>query len=348
MRLRPRHEGFILPTVLVTISVVTLIFLLAMTALASLTREAAEARARVRFLQDAMTFEARLALLGATERLGPTGLLIGAPLPPGEFQTLSPEEDAAFRAGMAAARDLRFDGRPYRIGDSAAVRIRDQAGLINISRLTGVEMERLMSRLGASSSEARAISAALADYLDPDGIPTLNGAEASDYPAGSGGPANRPLRSVDEFLNVLGVRAAIDRGSWRALRPVLTADHLAFRGNINTASSDALQIVFGLTERQAEAAISARERAPFYTLDEVVTATGAAIRTDVEIAPVYASGRSIYTVEDFRSRWTYTGRLVLTPSHPERPFWIDLTELGQAQDPITDLEDAPEFPSAPG
>lgn len=341
-----RPTGFILPTVLVTISIVTLIFLVAMTAMASLTKEASEARARVRFLQDALTLEARLAHLATTERLGPAGLLLDAPLPPGEFQTLSPEEDAAFRAGMAAARDLRFDGRPYRVADRVVIRVRDQAGLINISRLSPIEMGRLMTRLGASETEAGNVTAALVDYLDPDSLRSLNGAEASDYPPGTAGPANRPLRSPDDFLNVLGVRSAIDPPAWRALRPVLTADHLLFRSNVNTAGTEALQVVFGLTESQAQAAIRARERQPFNSLDEVVNATGAVLRTDVEIAPVYASGRSIYTVQDIRSRWTYTGRLVTTPSHPERPFWIDLTELGETQEPMMDLEDAPEFPAA--
>lgn len=343
----PKSGGFVLPTVLVTISVVTLIFLVAMTALASLTREAAEARARARFLQHAMSVEARLTYLAVTERLSPTGIWVGAPLPPGEFQSLTQEEDAAFRVGMATAQQLRFDGRPYRVGSEAAVRVQDQAGLINITRLSGLEMERLMSRLGATSQEARSLSAALLDYIDPDAIPTLNGAEAAQYPAGASGPANRPLRSPDEFLSVLGARDAIDQAAWRALRPALASDHLAFRRNVNTAGSDALQILFGMTERQARTTITARESNPFNTLDEVVALTGAAIPTDVEIAPVFASGRSVYSVQDFRSRWTYTGRLITTPSHPERPFWIDLIDLGVSHDITTDLEDAPEFPTTP-
>jgi hypothetical protein len=344
---RQRPTGFVLPTVLVVTSVVTLIFLVAITALASLTREAGLARARVAFTQQAMTVEARIAYLGATERLGPAGLLIDAPLPPGEFEAPDPAREAAFRAGMANATDLRLDGRPYRYGTTAIIRLQDQAGLVNVSRIAGPVMSRLMARLNVSAANARSLEAALADYSDPDNLKTANGAERSDYPAGSEGPANRPLRSVDELMNVLGARQAIAPTAWRELKPSLAADAATFQLNINTADIEALQILFGMTETQARTAVRARAAQPFYSMEQAASDTGAVLDTNPEIGSVYPSGRIIYTMEDRLSRWTYTGRLTLTPTNAERPFWIDRTEFSEARRSDPEPVNAPEFPAAP-
>lgn len=342
-----RSGGFVLPTVLVVTSVVTLIFLVAITALASLQREAGLARARVTFAQQAMTAEARLTYLGATERLAPFGLMIDAPLPPGEFQNLSPAEDAAFRAGMANASELWLDGRPYRYGEAGIIRMQDQAGMVNLSRLPAGAQGRLLARLNVSAADARSLEAALADYADRDDLRSTNGAERSDYPSGVDGPANRPLRLVDEFLNILGAREAVNMAAWRELRPSLAADVTSTQLNVNTADLEALQILFGMTETQARAAIRARQVQPFYSLEQVVSDTGVALNADPTIASVYPSGRIIYTMEDRLSRWTYSGRLTLTPTNSERPFWIDRTEFSEARRTGPEPLNAPEFPAAP-
>lgn len=345
-RILRRTDGFVLPTVLVVTSVVTLIFLVAITALASLTREAALARARIAFAQQAMTAEARLAYLGSTERTGPRGLLIDAPPAPQEFVSLSPDQEAAFRAGMANASELKLDNRPYRFGAAATIRLQDQAGQVNLARSLPSVIRRLMARLKVSDGDARALEAALADYSDRDDLRSPNGAERADYPDGSA-PANRPLRQVDEFLSVLGAREAVDMTAWRELRPTLAADPLSFQMNVNTAGLEALQILFGMSKTQAETAIRVREVQPFYSLEQAAAETGAPLITDPEITSVYPSGRIVYTMEDSHSRWTYKGRLTLTPTDAERPFWIDRTEFSEARRSEPGPIDAPEFPAAP-
>ncbi|WP_428151659.1 general secretion pathway protein GspK [Brevundimonas sp.] len=342
-----RSGGFVLPTVLVVTSVVTLIFLVAITALASLQREAGLARARVAFAQEAMTAEARLTYLGATEPMAPFGLLIDAPPPPGEYDSLNAAQQAAFTASMANATQLHLDGRPYRYGEAGIVRMQDQAGMVNLSRISPPAMGRLLARLNVSGANARSLEAALADYADRDDLRTANGAERSDYPSGGDGPANRPLRLVDEFLNVLGAREAVDMAAWREMRPYLAADVTSTQLNVNTAGLEALQILYGMTEAQARTAIRVRQVQPFYSLEQVAADTGAALNTDPEIASVYPSGRIIYTMEDSLSRWTYTGRLTLTPTNSERPFWIDRTEFSEARRTDPEPVNAPEFPAAP-
>lgn len=341
-----RPAGFVLPTVLVVTSVVTLIFLVAITALASLTREAELARARITFAQQAMTAEARLAYLGVTERLGPRGLLIDAPPPPSEFVNLTPAEEAAFRTGMANAGELRLDNHAYRYGDDAIIRLQDQAGQINLARSLPDVIRRLLDRLRVSAPDARALEAALVDYADRDDLRTPNGAERADYPEGTS-PANRPLRRVDEFLSVLGARTAVDMTAWSELRPAIAADAQSSQVNVNTAGVEALQILFGMSETQAQTAIRVRETQPFYSMEQAAAETGAPLITDPEITAVYPSGRIVYTMEDRHSRWTYSGRLTLTPTNAERPFWIDRTEFSEARRSDPGPVDAPEFPAAP-
>lgn len=344
---RRRSPGFVLPTVLVVTSVVTLIFLVAITALATLTHEAGQARARVAFAQQAMTAEARLVYLSTTERLYPAGVLLDAPRVPSEFEAQDPTQEAAFVAATANATRVPLDNRPYRFGDTMIVRMQDQAGMVNLTRLSAAGLRRLLDRLKVSASEGRSLEAALADYMDADDLRSANGAERADYPADSAGPANRPLRLVDEFLSVKGAREAVDPATWRELRPFLAADATSFQTNINTAGLEALQILFGMTETQARATIRSREVQPFYSLEQAAADTGAALEINPEILSVYPSGRIIYSMEDRLSRWTYTGRITLTPTNVERPFWIDRTEFSEARRPDPDPVNAPEFPAAP-
>jgi hypothetical protein len=102
-----------------------------------------------------------------------------------------------------------------------------------------------------------------------------------------------------------------------------------------------------MTETQARTAVRAREVQPFYSLEQAAADTGAVLDTNPEIGSVYPSGRIIYTMEDRLSRWTYTGRLTLTPTNAERPFWIDRTEFSEARRSDPEPVNAPEFPAAP-
>lgn len=319
------RKGFSLPAVLAVTGVVTLIFLVAITALASLMAEAASARARVRFLERAMTVEATIAYIVATEPFAPRGIEIGAPRRVDLILGQAPDQSS----GLPPA-ELRLDGRPYSVdlNGPLSVSLQDQAGMINIGRLDDDAFRRLMLALGVAASEARDLRARYIDYVDADDLKQVNGAEKRDYEGG--GPPNRGLIRPTEWLSVLGARTTVDPARWHALRPDLAHDPAEGSVNLNTATPRALEVRFGLTAQQAEAAIEARNAAAFSTISDFNAATGAAIPDYVLALYTYPSGPIIYTIRDGRSAWVYRGRLAPTPGDLEQPVRIDQTELLEA------------------
>lgn len=337
-----RRSGFALPAVLAVTGVVTLIFLVAITALATLTAEAASARARVRFVQKAMTAEAAIAYLAATEPIRSQGFAIGRQRLGNPFGIADPIGGS----DLSPIADLRLDGRAYRlnIDGPILVALQDQAGLVNVQRLNDEEYRRFVEQAGVPDAGAARLRARLADYVDPDDLKSLNGAEREDYP--SGGPANRFLLRPSEWLSVLDARASVDPGRWRDLRPDLASDPTDTVVNVNTMTARAMQIRFGITESQAQAAIAAREDAPFLSLNDFAAASGAVVVPDVFQLYTFPSGRILFVIRDGRSPWIYRGRMTLTPGGLEQPLWIDQTETMEApRRAVAETSDAVEFPN---
>ena len=336
------RRGFALPAVLTVTGVVTLIFLVAITALSSLTAEAASARARVRFLQDALTAEANLTLLAVTEPIRSSAIAIGAP------RIVDLFSGAEGNASNLEQGFIQLDGRPYAfdLSGKMIIQVQDQAGLINLASLSEEQHTRLMQAVGVEDAEIPRLRARYLDYVDPDNLRRVDGAEQRDYSDTS--PANRPLKTPNEWLSVLGARNSVDASKWRKLSPHLAADHTLLNANLNTSTKEAMEILFGIDENQSEAAINARSKLMFNSFSDFAAATGARYIPDDEISYVFPSGRMIFTIKDTRSAWTYRGRVILTPGGLEQPFWIDQTELKEApRRAAADTSDATQFPYTP-
>lgn len=343
MRTSSLSSGFALPAVLAVTGVVTLVFLVAITALASLTAEAASARARVRFLERALTAEATIALLAATEPITPQAFAAGAPRNVNEFQGGGP---VATSASGAPAAFVHLDGRPYAmdVRGLLKVAIQDQAGMINLAALDDDQTRRLADLAGMAPGSSRDLRSRYVDYVDKDSLRQPNGAEQSEYGVAI---ANRPLLRPTEWLSVLGVRDAVDPTRWRSLRNDLATDPTLPSINVNTATPTTLQVLFGLSQRQAEAAIRGRESSAFQSLADFAAASGAAVRDDGERLYTFPSARLVYLIQDSRSPWTYRSRLTLTPSGLEQPLWIDQTEVTEApRRTVADISNAIRFPYA--
>ena len=344
MRASSARWGFALPAVLAVTGVVTLVFLVAITALASLTAEAASARARLRFMERALTAEATIAYMAATEPTSAQGFMAGAPRSLNEFrggQTPAP----ATSAGPVDM--IHIDGRPYAMDVRGAllVNLQDQAGMINLAALDDSQVQRFADLLGIAPSLARNVTSLKTDYVDKDSLRQPNGAEQSEY---GGILANRPMLRPTEWLSLLGVRAAVDPSRWRSVRGELAADSTLPSINVNTASSTTLQVLFDISAPQAQAAIRARESAPFLSINDFSAVVGAPFTGSYEQLYTYPSARVVYIIRDTRSPWTYRARLTLTPSGLEQPLWFDQTELTEAPHrAVADTSNAPRFPYAP-
>lgn len=336
---RSSRDGFALPAVLVVTAVVTLIFLVAMTALDSLNREAGAARQRVDAAARSMTAEARLTYLAATEPLGSQAIRLGNPRVVDEFATQAAAVTASTRP------PLRIDGRPYAVPDLAVrMEVQDLSGLINLHRLDEAAFRRLLVMAGASPGEAEDLWPVFLDYVDMDELRRPGGDETG--PSGGPPPANRPLRHADELLAVPGVAEAVDQGAWRRLRPELVADHTQATLNINTAGHAFFDVMFGMSPADTAEAIAFREDRPFTSLFQLRQVTGAPLQLDDELIFTFPSGRFEVRVEDQTSDWVYRSRVVLTPTHPERPFWIDQRDIAPVRGPGGRDTYVPELPDA--
>jgi type II secretory pathway pseudopilin PulG len=339
---RSVRPGFALPAVLAVTGVVTLIFLVAITALASLTAEAASARARLRFTEAALTAEAGLAYVAATDPLRETGWSIGG------RRTTPLEVDAPPPTTEEGRVGLSIDGRPYRTEGPhpLIVEIQDQGGTVNLAVAPPEILNRVLERSGVAPTERARLRARYGDYTDADSLRQVNGAEASDY--ADRALANRPLRRPGEWLSVLGMRDAVDPSDWRRTRPSLSTDPTSSAINLNTMSETTLELMFGLTPTQAATVVRRRNDVPFRSLDAVVAAAGTALPIDLEQTYLFPTGRMIYTIRDTRSAWVYRARLTLDPSNRERPLWIDQTEQTEAPGrAAARITDAAEFPAPP-
>ena len=318
IRSKPR-SGFSLPAVLAVTGMVSLIFLVAMTALRSLTAEAASARARVQFLASALSLEASAAYMVATEPMSPTAVDLGAP---------RRYDDSVASAAENADR-VRLDGRAYRVDGARPMimEFRDQAGLVNLAYLSEDGLRRLGAELGLDDRTTRLLGARYRDYIDQDDLAQSPGGEGEAYPDGR--PPNRTMRTPGEWLSLMGVRDAADARAWRRLRPWLAMDPTSTNENVNTAGPEALRILYGATPAQISTVVRQREEAPFLSFQNFAAVTGLS-DTSGESFYTFPSGRVVVTVRDTRSAWTYRSRLTLDPTGLERPVWIDQTELTEA------------------
>lgn len=338
--------GFALPAVLAVTGVVTLIFLVAMTALSSLTAEAASARARLRFMARALTAEAAIAYMAATEPPTPLGVNAGGSRLPHD-----PLYEGFDGAGQDASGRLgelvHLDGRGYKLDpdDALLIRLQDQAGLINLASLTEDGYQRLGEALGLSPRFTRRLIPIYGDYIDQDDLERPSGAEAGRYHGNA--PPNRAMRRPEEWLSLFGVRDAIRPAAWRQVRDHLAMDPASPVENVNTATAETMRVLYGATPAQIEAAMRAREQQPFLSYADFAAATGLP-DTSGDGFYTFPSGSILLTVSDERSAWVYRVRLTVTPSGLERPVWIDQTELKEAPGrAVADLSNAVRLPYAP-
>lgn len=341
---RTQPNGFALPAVLAVTGVVTLIFLVAMTALASLTSEANSARARVRFVQRAMTAEAQLAYLAATEPMRNQGLSVNNRR---GVVDLSQDFSTPDITGLSVEA-VWMDGRPYQLDldQPLLVRLRDEAGMINMAAMAPDVQAKLLEHLGVEQGQRQSLIARYFDYVDTDDLRQPNGAEGDDYSQTR--PANRRLIKPQEYLSVLGVREAISARAWRQVSSELTANPLTAAVNVNTASPSVMSILLDLTQAQAQSIVQSREQAPITSMMELETITGRPFSQNFEMILTFPSGSFVYTLHDTQSPWTYRGRIILSPTALEQPIWMDQIELTEApKRAVVNIADAPRLPIPP-
>ena len=123
--------------------------------------------------------------------------------------------DAIKARASDAARRFPADGTTLvcRTGDSdlLAIRLRDEAGKVDLNVAKAELLHALFTGIGLKPSDADSVRDALADYKDSDDDQRLNGAEAETYRQSGrpSGPKNAALDAVDELGQVYGMTSPL-------------------------------------------------------------------------------------------------------------------------------------------
>ena len=229
-------SGFALPLTLMLVAVLTLTFAVAVGALKNLKDQTVLAIKSADFEAEQMTAEARFTYLVLTEPLGAASLDIGAP-----------RQQATGGVTVVPDAQLFLDSRPYRwrINTDASpyvVSVQDEAGLINIYQSDVLQLTRLFTRAGMAEGDADTLANELITYkVDPT--------------------AHIPMRRLSEIYRLENATSFLSEKIWRYLqdRTTLYPDNRAV--NINTASAEALSILFDLSDTQAEQVVATAKAA---------------------------------------------------------------------------------------
>jgi type II secretory pathway component PulK len=296
-------SGFALPSVLFVVAMVTLVFLVAIEALASLAAETRQAVAATRFQAAALTAEADVAYEASVLPLGARAIL---------------------RSDLRGAPELlALDGAPYALGSGATVATQDEGGLINVDALSIDQRARFFAVMGVAPADQAAMTDRFADFVDADDLRRPLGAERDDYlRAGLPPPPNANLMRRDQLEGVMGWAQAVGWPRWRAFAGNVTADPSTQNTNINTATAAALEVWYGLTPAQAAEAVARRSQAPFAGISDLEQIIGLRLPSDSESVYTLPNGRFALRVEDRTGGFAYRSRIVLSPQDPDRPFWI--------------------------
>jgi len=146
-------------------------------------------------------------------------------------------------------------------GDKIAVRITPEDGRLPINamleRQQTVALSELFVRWGLPEEDAATLSDSLADWVDRNRTPRINGAE-NDYYAEQGYvhyPRNQPFSSLEEMLAVRGMdKLVLIKPDWRDYFTIYGSGLL----NINGASADAIETMLEVSPDQAQAVVEYR------------------------------------------------------------------------------------------
>ncbi|SEH04806.1 type II secretion system minor pseudopilin [Candidatus Venteria ishoeyi] len=176
---------------------------------------------------------------------------------------------------------LKLDNQIYEGLGQTRFALQDARGLVSVGILHKKRIRRLLGLIGIPAEDKNPLLAKLLDYVDRDDLKRLNGAESVEYIATQRMPPNNHyLRTPEQVANILhwDKQAALwQKHDWSQLTTVLSANFI----NLNTASITALQVLPGMSTKQAEKIVSKRQQNAFNGELQLLNALGGYIGFDI-------------------------------------------------------------------
>ena len=194
------HDGYVLPIALAAIMAISLIAAIAAAQVQKANQAVFQLSRHTATEAELISAEQTALFYLMTEPISREGIEIGGEGDPlGLFNT--PRAGSSQRARNVQV--IRVDATPYLVEDSGGfVRLIADQTLLNLSTDSPGALETALELLGEDPALTQRLFAQVADYEDSDDLRRIGGAEADDYPEGSAGPANRPLRDSLEVCSI--------------------------------------------------------------------------------------------------------------------------------------------------
>ncbi len=179
------------------------------------------------------------------------------------------------------------DGRPYTVKfdqGECELRIMSEAGKININTVSESTLRKIIGNLGLEEEARDAVVDSILDWIDPDDLRRINGAE-NDYYQSLKEPyncKNGNLDSIEELLLVRGVTPELFYGKRGTkggeegakapdvgLKDIFSIYAPGEQIDINSASSVVLRFALGIPDNVARLIVKAREEKAFESLQDV-------------------------------------------------------------------------------
>ena len=200
-----------------------------------------------------------------------------------------------------------------------AFSLQDETGLVSINAPSEPLLPRVLESLGVPPRTIAGLLPRIGDYIDMDGVLSLDGAEAYDYAkAEIPPPANWYLTTAMELNRVLGAEGILDRAQWQGLR-AMTTPRLLAAINFNTMPPEVAAAVLETDVDNLAGFLAAREEESLTHLDRIVELTGEYASVD---SGLVATLPSVFL--RMTTWWQHGGPrtvvgITLTPSSPMAP-----------------------------
>lgn len=238
---------------------------------------------------------------------------------------------------------IALDNRAYLAVGKGQIRLQDNRGLFNLNVSEDDRLYRFLGIVGVPAEQRGRMISTLRDYVDPDKLHRLNGAEDSEYSAlGLAPPANRNLITPWEAQRIIGWNDKPEL--WLTGRLAdLTTTSAVMGINPNTAPAEILATLPGVTEQIAQAIINRRRLAPIAQLRDMSALTGLSSQQLADEIGVIPSNSIRITQSGPDATWALQYTITLTPLGSEGPWRTDyFTRV-----PLRTATDHPTIPDLP-
>lgn len=178
---------------------------------------------------------------------------------------------------------------------SLRVRLIDEGGKINLNRVDENTLRRIFTNIGVEEPRRSELVDSILDWVDPDNLHRVNGAENDHYESLSPSytAKNGLFDTVEELLWVKGVTAelffgtgaAAETANTEAPRPglaeIFTVDSPIDRVNLRTTSAEVIHALLGISLEKSRAFVEERKKLSDKTIADLLPLLGIGARDAV-------------------------------------------------------------------